>query len=471
MPHNDQLQFGEDAALVALRAAWENALEEFSVRVDRPLFENCLKRTVPVSFQDGHIVLNAASSFAKFWLENKYLNEVRTSLGRQLNSEVTVSVRVMREEQEQPEEPSAAEAPAESSGGFFDVHPAPAREVAHSILNDGYTFDTFVVGPSNRMAFAASSAVAKSPGCSYNPLFIYGGPGLGKTHLLHAIGNFLQTYQPGVGMLYTTAEKFTSDYVEAVSQRKTTQFRRRYRDVDVFLIDDIQFLVDKERTREEFFHTFNALHGVGRQVVLSSDRPPSELELDTRLTSRFEAGLVVDIACPDLETRMAIINAKAERQDLEIPNDVVLYIARLIRSNIRAIEGALLKLHMYTSVMNMPVSTEIATDILARHFDHPQENLITPESVQDVVARHFGVKKENLTSLSREAKVVLARQVAMYLLRHLTSRSLPAIGKAFGGKDHSTVLYAIKKISKLVVEDARTADDIAALTRELKKGS
>jgi len=234
-------------------------------------------------------------------------------------------------------------------------------------------------------------------------------------------------------------------------------------------VDDIQFLAGKERTKEEFFHTFNALQEVGRQIVLTSDRPPKDLELDVRLSSRFEAGLVVDIAPPELETRMAIIKAKAQKQDLQIPPDVVLYIARLIRSNIRAIEGALLKLHAYATVMQQPVSSAMASDILSRYFEHPQENLITPDAVLRAVAERYGVDVENLRSLSRQARVVLARQVAMYLLRHLTDTSLPAIGKALGGKDHSTVLHAVKKIGKLVLEDAQLADDVAALMRELKK--
>jgi len=319
------------------------------------------------------------------------------------------------------------------------------------------------------MAHAASCAVAESPGASYNPLFIYGDSGLGKTHLLHAIGNFIRRYHPQTGLIYTTAETFTSDYVAAVSERRTAQFRRRYRSVDVWLVDDIQFLAGKERTKEEFFHTFNALQEVGRQIVLTSDRPPKDLELDVRLSSRFEAGLVVDIAPPELETRMAIIKAKAQKQDLQIPPDVVLYIARLIRSNIRAIEGALLKLHAYATVMQQPVSSAMASDILSRYFEHPQENLITPDAVLRAVAERYGVDVENLRSLSRQARVVLARQVAMYLLRHLTDTSLPAIGKALGGKDHSTVLHAVKKIGKLVLEDAQLADDVAALMRELKK--
>ncbi|MEJ5299167.1 MAG: chromosomal replication initiator protein DnaA [Armatimonadota bacterium] len=463
MPQNDQLHFGEDANLVALRMAWERTLNALSSRASKPVFDKGLKTVVPISFEDSAVVLGVQTSFAKFWIEQKFLPLITELLSDHLGTPVRVTVRLLEEDLELAPDIAAA------GLGAANAQEEPRRQPADFVLNENYTFDTFVVGQSNRMAHAASCAVAESPGASYNPLFIYGDSGLGKTHLLHAIGNFIRRYHPQTGLIYTTAETFTSEYVAAVSERRTAQFRRRYRSVDVWLVDDIQFLAGKERTKEEFFHTFNALQEVGRQIVLTSDRPPKDLELDVRLSSRFEAGLVVDIAPPELETRMAIIKAKAQKQDLQIPPDVVLYIARLIRSNIRAIEGALLKLHAYATVMQQPVSSAMASDILSRYFEHPQENLITPDAVLRAVAERYGVEVENLKSLSRQARVVLARQVAMYLIRHLTDTSLPAIGKAFGGKDHSTVLHAIKKIGKLVLEDAQLADDIAALMRELKK--
>lgn len=463
MPQNDQLHFGEDANLVALRMAWERTLNALSSRASKPVFDKGLKTVVPISFEDSAVVLGVQTSFAKFWIEQKFLPLITELLSDHLGTPVRVTVRLLEEDLELAPDIAAA------GLGAANAQEEPRRQPADFVLNENYTFDTFVVGQSNRMAHAASCAVAESPGASYNPLFIYGDSGLGKTHLLHAIGNFIRRYHPQTGLIYTTAETFTSEYVAAVSERRTAQFRRRYRTVDVWLVDDIQFLAGKERTKEEFFHTFNALQEVGRQIVLTSDRPPKDLELDVRLSSRFEAGLVVDIAPPELETRMAIIKAKAQKQDLQIPPDVVLYIARLIRSNIRAIEGALLKLHAYATVMQQPVSSAMASDILSRYFEHPQENLITPEAVLRAVAERYGVDVDNLKSLSRQARVVLARQVAMYLIRHLTDTSLPAIGKAFGGKDHSTVLHAIKKIGKLVLEDAQLADDIAALMRELKK--
>lgn len=463
MPQNDQLHFGEDANLVALRMAWERTLNALSSRASKPVFDKGLKTVVPISFEDSAVVLGVQTSFAKFWIEQKFLPLITELLSDHLGTPVRVTVRLLEEDLELAPDIAAA------GLGAANAQEEPRRQPADFVLNENYTFDTFVVGQSNRMAHAASCAVAESPGASYNPLFIYGDSGLGKTHLLHAIGNFIRRYHPHTGLIYTTAETFTSEYVAAVSERRTAQFRRRYRSVDVWLVDDIQFLAGKERTKEEFFHTFNALQEVGRQIVLTSDRPPKDLELDVRLSSRFEAGLVVDIAPPELETRMAIIKAKAQKQDLQIPPDVVLYIARLIRSNIRAIEGALLKLHAYATVMQQPVSSAMASDILSRYFEHPQENLITPDAVLRAVAERYGVDVDNLKSLSRQARVVLARQVAMYLIRHLTDTSLPAIGKAFGGKDHSTVLHAIKKIGKLVLEDAQLADDIAALMRELKK--
>ncbi len=465
MPQNDQLHFGEDANLVALKMAWDRTLNALSSRVSQPVFDKGLKTVVPLSFEDSAVVLGVTSAFAKYWIEHKFLPLITDLLSSHLGTPVRVSVRLMDEDAA-----SGGETVRDVLGAEPAAPPAEGRrQTADFVLNENFTFDTFVVGQSNRMAHAASCAVAESPGASYNPLFIYGDSGLGKTHLLHAIGNFIRRYHPQTGLIYTPAETFTSDYVSAVSERRTAQFRRRYRSVDVWLVDDIQFLAGKERTKEEFFHTFNALQEVGRQIVLTSDRPPKDLELDVRLSSRFEAGLVVDIAPPELETRMAIIKAKAQKQDLHIPPDVVLYIARLIRSNIRAIEGALLKLHAYATVMQQPVSSAMASDILSRYFEHPQENLITPDVVLRAVAERFGVDVENLKSLSRQARVVMARQVAMYLMRHLTDTSLPAIGKALGGKDHSTVLHAVKKIGKLVLEDAQVADDVAALMRELKK--
>lgn len=464
-PHK-QLQFGEDTNLVALRLAWDRALNALSSRVNKPLFEGSIKTIVPLEYEDGRVVLGASSEFARYWIEHKYLSTIQEILGDHLGERVKVSVRILEPDSEEDQDATGQVlAPAGGAQALPRVQKTP-----DFVLNDAYTFDTFVVGPSNRMAYASACSVAKTPGNSYNPLFIYGGPGLGKTHLLHAIGNFLSIYQPDVTLKYTSAETFTCDYITAVQDKRTHQFRRKYRNIDVLLIDDIQFLASKERTREEFFHTFNALHEVGRQIVLTSDRPPKDLELDIRLSSRFEAGLVVDIAPPELETRMAIIKSKAEKQDMAIPNEVALYIARLIRSNIRAIEGALLKLHAYAAVMNVPVSTDMATDILARYFEQPRENVVTAETINTLVAGHFGVTVDDLMSASREARVVLARQIAMYLIRELTRCSLPAIGKEFGGKDHSTVLHAIKKINKLVLENSQIADDIAALTKELKDG-
>ena len=460
MRPSNQLQLGEESSVVTLRTAWGKALASLSSMVNKPLFESCLKTVTPLSMEDGQVLLGANSAFAKYWIENKYLPIIQDILSKQTGEPVRVSVRLVQEE--------------DGLASLVEDEPAPKpdkqrkRNEPAFVLNDHFTFDNFVVGASNRMAFAASQAVAKSPGASYNPMFIYGGAGLGKTHLVQAIGQFVQKYHPEITFSYTSAETFTCDYVTAVTDRKTAQFRKRYRNIDLWLVDDIQFLAGKERTKEEFFHTFNALHEVGRQIVLTSDRAPKDLQLDERLSSRFEAGLVVDIVPPDLETRMAIIQSKAGQKDMAIPNEVVLYIARLIRSNIRAIEGALLKIHAYSSMMHDPVSTEMATDILSRYFEQPKEQIITPDTVQSLVSRHFGVDLKNLNGTSRQAEVVMARQIAMYLIRQLTQSSLPTIGKAFGGKDHSTVLHAINKINKLVVQDTQLADDISSLTRELQ---
>lgn len=464
MRHSNQLQFGDDPNLVALRLAWDRTVNAMSMRVSKPIFESCVKPTVPLSFSDNRVALGAPSTFAQHWLEKKYLNSLEDLLSAHLGQSVKITVQLQpgcRDEDFGDESALSGSSPSEPVAIKKNKQPG-------FILNEQFSFDTFVVGTSNRLAHAAASAVAKAPGASYNPLFIYGGSGLGKTHLLQAIARFVIQFHPHISINYISAEAFTCDYVSAVTDRKTTQFRNRYRNVDLLLVDDIQFLAGKERTKEEFFHTFNALHEVGRQIVLSSDRPPKELELDPRLSSRFEAGLVVDVVPPDLETRMAIIHSKAETKELQIPHDVAMYIARLIRSNIRAIEGALHTLQAYAMYMHQPVSTEMATEILERYFEAPKESVVSHETVQALVAQHFGIPLGDLSSASREAQKVLARQVAMYLTREITQASLPQIGRVFGGKDHSTVLHAIKKVNKLVLQDPKIAEDIQRLMNELK---
>ena len=461
VPLERQLQLGEDDAFVALQQAWERALQVLATQVNRPSFEGWIKPVVPLSLQDGIVTLGTNSRFAKDWLQSKHLKLIRGILASHLGADLDVRIVLMDPEAESAGSPQVAqEAPS----------PKPADEPLSMPLNDRYTFENFVVGPSNRLAHASALAVAQAPGKAYNPVFIYGGPGLGKTHLMQAIGLYIQASSAGKKVAYVSGETFTYHYVTALREHKTQEFRRKYRNIDVWLVDDIQFIAGKERTEEEFFHTYNALYDTKKQIVLTSDRAPRDLQLDQRLLSRFECGLVTDIAAPDLETRMAILQQKASAEEMLLPDEVVLYIARLIRSNIRALEGALIKLHAYASLTKTPVTPTLAAEVLGGYFGEQEEGLLDTESVQRAVCEKMSVSPTDLRSPVRTRDLVLARQVAMYLARQLTAASLPSIGKAFGGRDHSTVLHACNKVAAMLQHDRRLSALVEELARELRNG-
>ena len=328
---------------------------------------------------------------------------------------------------------------------------APEQEENQSIgLNSRYSFENFVVGPSNRLAAAAAQAVAENPAGAYNPLFLYGGVGLGKTHLLHAIGN--ASVGAGLNILYVSSEEFTNDLINSIRNRTTEAFRARYRRMDVLLIDDIQFIAGKESTQEEFFHTFNTLHGKDKQLIISSDRPPKALvTLEERLRSRFEWGLTVDIQAPDFETRLAILRSKAERGKRSIPDEYLEIIARRVQSNIRELEGALNRVLAFSDLSGLPLSMELTESALADLL--PRTGSLTIEHIIRAVANHFGIEEERLLGKQRMREVALPRQVAMYLIRKETSASLPQIGKALGGRDHTTIMYGCEKISDRLETD------------------
>jgi chromosomal replication initiator protein len=330
-------------------------------------------------------------------------------------------------------------------------------------LNPRYTFDTFVVGPSNRLAHAAAQAVAENPARAYNPLFVYGGVGLGKTHLLHAVGN--ATAANGLRVLYVTSEEFTNDLINAIRNHTTDAFRERYRRIDVLLIDDIQFIAGKESTQEEFFHTFNALHGQDRQLVISSDRPPKALvTLEERLRSRFEWGLTADIQPPDFETRLAILRSKAERAGREVEPEYLEMIARRVQSNIRELEGALTRILAFSDLSGVPLSAELVETTLAELM--PRGSMLTPDRIISAVAAHFGIDEDRLLSRDRSQQVALPRQVAMFLIREETDASLPQIGDVLGGRDHTTVMYGCDKIAaRLETDDALRRQVIAVRQR------
>ncbi len=339
-------------------------------------------------------------------------------------------------------------------------------------LNPKYTFETFVIGSSNRFAHAAAVAVSESPAMAYNPLFIYGGSGLGKTHLLHAIGHYATTLEPVKSVRYVSTEEFTNDFINSLRDDKTSAFQRRYRDVDILLIDDIQFLENRERTQEEFFHTFNTLHNANKQIVITSDRSPKQLStLEDRLRTRFEWGLLADIQPPDMETRIAILQKKAASERLLAPSDVLEFIASRITNSIRELEGALIRVTAYASLNRAMVDLALAEDVLRDFIPDGSGPELTADQIMDATSEYFGLTVDDLTGQSRSRVLVNARQVAMYLCRELTDLSLPRIGQAFGGRDHTTVMHADRKIRQQMAERRSLYNQIAELTNRIKQGS
>lgn len=345
----------------------------------------------------------------------------------------------------------------------------PSSDV-NGMLNPKYTFDTFVIGSGNRFAHAASLAVAEAPAKAYNPFFIYGGVGLGKTHLMHAIGHYVIEHNPSAKVVYLSSEKFTNEFIYSIRDNKTIDFRDKYRNVDVLLIDDIQFLAGKESTQEEFFHTFNALHEEAKQIIISSDRPPKEIPtLEDRLRSRFEWGLITDIAPPDLETRIAILSKKAKADGLDIPDDVMVYIANEIDSNIRELEGALIRVVAYASLANLDISLEVAGSALKDIMPTGKQRVVTILDIKHVVGEYYSIQLEDFSAKKRTQSIAYPRQIAMYLSRELTDFSLPKIGNEFGGRDHTTVLHAHEKISNLVKVDKQLQQEIQQIKTSLGK--
>ncbi|ADD39724.1 chromosomal replication initiator protein DnaA [Stackebrandtia nassauensis] len=368
--------------------------------------------------------------------------------------------------------PPASDPAPERTGFRSDPKPVPPQPATATRLNPKYSFDTFVIGSSNRFAHAAAVAVAESPAKAYNPLFIYGDSGLGKTHLLHAIGHYAQNLGNAKSVRYVSTEEFTNDFINSLRDDKRQAFQRRYRDVDILLIDDIQFLERAERTQEEFFHTFNTLHNANKQLVITSDRSPKQLStLEDRLRTRFEWGLLADIQPPDLETRIAILQKKAAQERLDAPPDALEFIASRINHSIRELEGALIRVTAYASLTNKPADLALAQEVLRDFIPEGESPDITTEAIMHATADYFGVSDADLRGHSRSRVLANARQVAMYLCRELTELSLPRIGQAFGGRDHTTVMYADRKIRKQMAEKRALYDQIAELTNRLKNQS
>jgi chromosomal replication initiator protein len=478
------------------KQVWRAALGELQVTLSPANFETWLRDTALVEVDDTRFRISVPNGFAKDWLESRYRSLISQTLGRIVGYGVQVDFFVGAAGTDEAE---AVEAPGASHAEIEDSHPpvavgpgmlprsgdAPAHRQASptpqvrvepgrvggeggtSNINPRYTFSNFIVGSANRLAHAASLSVAERPGHAYNPLFLYGGVGLGKTHLMHAIGNQVAAKFPRKRVVYATSEKFTNEFITSIQQVKIDEFRARYRRIDLLLIDDIQFIADKERTQEEFFHTFNAIHEDGKQIVLSSDRPPKAiLTLEERLRSRFEWGLIADLTAPDLETRIAILRAKAEEGAVPISSDVIEFIARKVVSNIRELEGALNRIVAYASMGAMPISIELAQAVLSNVLYNPKKRQITPERIAKAVSEYYGVGLDALKGQKRDKAIVVPRQIAMFLMREETDVSLLRIGAELGNRDHSTVLHACDKITRESAGNDELRREIAAV-REL----
>jgi chromosomal replication initiator protein len=450
---------------VAIDSLWEDVLSQLRPQMNDESFDLWLRPIKPLFVESGRIVLQVPNAFFADWLRDHYQARIEELLKAQAGETISLSFQVLRsvEDAVKPA-PPAIPLPVAPRG--------PALPPLENHLSARYTFETFVIGHSNRFAQAASQAVAKDPGKAYNPLFLYGGVGLGKTHLMHAIGHHILKSSPAARVLYTTSEKFINEFIDSLRFEKMNQFRQKYRNVDCLLIDDIQFLVNKESSQEEFFYTFNTLYDSRKQIVISSDRPPKEIPtLQERLITRFEWGVVADIQAPELETRIAILREKAEAEHLYVTDDVILFLASHVRTNIRELEGSLIRVAAHASLTGVPLTVdsakEVLRDVIAREEAAAPVSL---EKIQDVVARHYHIDVHEMKSKRRTDAIAFPRQIAMYLARTLTEMSTTQIGDAFGGKDHTTVMHASNKVKNRLQSDPFFAALINKIIQEVRLG-
>jgi chromosomal replication initiator protein len=433
--------------------AWQAALGQLQMEMPKAAFDTWVRDAEMLSYEDGAFTIGVQNAYARDWLDSRLSSTITRLLTGIMNRSVEIRFVVWQTTDENEEQPEVV---SQDSG--------PAIDFSNPTLNGRYSFTNFIVGASNRLAHAASLAVAEKPAQAYNPLFLYGGVGLGKTHLLHAIGN--QCIQSGLQVLYVSSEEFTNDLINAIRSHTTQAFREKYRRIDVLLIDDIQFIAGKESTQEEFFHTFNTLHGQDKQIIMTSDRPPKAMvTLEERLRSRFEWGLTADIQPPDFETRVAILRSKAERAGYDIPSDVIEIIARKFQSNIRELEGALTRLVAYADLRGLSMTSELIDSSLADLL--PRRTEVQPQQIISVVAETYGVSMDRMLGRERSRQVALPRQIAMHLLREEANISLPQIGEYLGGRDHTTIMYGCDKITDLLERDDKLRRQVIGIKEKL----
>ncbi|MFA7244268.1 MAG: chromosomal replication initiator protein DnaA [Patescibacteria group bacterium] len=451
---------------------WRNSLGELEVSISRANFTTWFKNTFILDFKKGILTIGVPTFFVEDWLKKKYLSEIEKALAHQISEEIKqIKFKVATPSTEQVvrfEKDKVVHTPVDNKEAIKPTHIVQTL-TENSTLNDYYRFDNFVVGSSNQLAYAAADAVSKTPGIVYNPLFIYGDSGLGKTHLMQAIGHHVLSKNPNKRILYVSSETFVNDYISAVESGsgKAKDFKNRYRNVDVLLIDDIQFLSGKEGTQEEFFHTFNHLHQNKKQVVLTADRTPKAIKgLERRLQTRFEGGMVADIGLPDLETRAAILRQKAKVQNFEVPDDVINHIAENIKSSVRELEGALTKIFAFCNLKQCEPNMSVASEILGNIIED-RRTTITPDLIIREICKYFHVPVEDLLGRKRNKEIVRPRQVAMYLLRHEASLSFPEIGREMGGKDHTTIMHGCTKVESEISQDLRLKDEISNIKNKV----
>ncbi len=445
-----------------LNKVWNDLLIAVEKTVSKPIYGALLSSARPMSIINGKITVAVPNEVLRDWLAESASRAIKEALGKNGIAEIQFVVG--------PKELFVTP-PLENSGFQMALPPVPPVNTGNIYLNPKYTFDTFVVGHGNRFAHAAALAVAEAPAKAYNPLFIYGGVGLGKTHLMQAIAHFVVKSLRAAKILYVTSEKFTNDMINSISSNTMESFRNKYRSVDLLMIDDIQFLAGKDRTKEEFFHTFNTLHGASKQIVISSDRPPKEIPtLEERLWSRFEWGLIADIQPPDLETRIAILQKKSALEELAVPQEVLALIATKMVSNIRELEGALIKVVAYASLTGEEVTLSMAETILKDIMSPAKDRTyVDIDLIKKVAAEYYSIKIEEMTAKTRTREIATARQVAMYLARTLTNASLPKIGEEFGGRDHTTVMHANDKITEGLKNNPEIEEAVRAISENIKK--